>query len=183
MFFLRLQHFKKCVRPSNYDPVPLIPGSPGSHISLRISNYSKDNGIVVVCIPAHIFHRLQRCVPWTSESYFQQEVDKKHYAVLAGWTVQQSLSESRCNGKRNIRSIAAGIEFEVNEKTNKMTNKDSGDDHATSSVTPQVSTQNVAPTLNGIDLFPLPRFQVIAATGATKSEMLTRKPMKSRIFC
>ena len=59
LFYDWIQHFKTFVRPTMEDPVLLIMDNHNSHISVRIYDFCRENGIVILTIPPHTSHRLQ----------------------------------------------------------------------------------------------------------------------------
>ncbi|CAK1592219.1 unnamed protein product [Parnassius mnemosyne] len=54
-----LNHFIKHVRPNNYNKVLLILDNHESHISIKIIELAKNNGIVMFTFPPHTSHKLQ----------------------------------------------------------------------------------------------------------------------------
>lgn len=68
------QHLKNCVKPSNDDPVLLVLGNHASHISLWISNYCNDNGIIIVYVPSHTCHPLQTLILLKTNSVYNNGV-------------------------------------------------------------------------------------------------------------
>jgi hypothetical protein len=58
-FIQYLTHFSQHVRPSKTDPVLLIVDNHASHISLKVVDYCRDSGIVLLSLPPHCTHRLQ----------------------------------------------------------------------------------------------------------------------------
>lgn len=59
LFEVWLSHFKNHVKPSLEDPVLLILDNHSSHISLRIYDFCRSNGIKMVTLPPHTSHRTQ----------------------------------------------------------------------------------------------------------------------------
>jgi hypothetical protein len=59
LFVHWLQHFKNCVKPLSDESVLLILNNHASHIALRICNYCRYNGIILISIPPHTAHHLQ----------------------------------------------------------------------------------------------------------------------------
>lgn len=59
LFFDWLQHFSNNTKPTQADPILLILDNHSSHISVRIYNYCRENGITLLSLPPHTSHRLQ----------------------------------------------------------------------------------------------------------------------------
>lgn len=59
VFFQWLQHFQKYAKASPTEKVLLIVDGHSSHKYLDALLYAKENGIVLLCLPAHCTHRMQ----------------------------------------------------------------------------------------------------------------------------
>jgi hypothetical protein len=59
LFFQWFHHFTSYVKYSKNESVLLMLDNHASHVSLRMFNYCRNNGIVMLSIPAHSSHRLQ----------------------------------------------------------------------------------------------------------------------------
>jgi hypothetical protein len=171
LFFHWLQHFKNCVKPSSDDQVLLILGNHSGHISLRICNYCRYNGIKLVSIPRYTFHRLQ---PLALTFYgplkaaFNRECDVylkryahekiTHYGLAERFNKAYLKATSMENGISGYK--AAGVfplnpekftetDFQLDEDVitvvSEMAKEESagGGDQRTHSVAAQVNPQNV----------------------------------------
>ena len=58
-FFLFMQHFVKHVRLSNDRKVLLMLNKHASHLSIKIIDFARDNGVVMLTFPPHCSHKLQ----------------------------------------------------------------------------------------------------------------------------
>ncbi|CAH1997229.1 unnamed protein product [Acanthoscelides obtectus] len=59
LFYAWLVHFAEHTKPSLEDPVLLILDNHSSHISVRIYDFCRQNGIIMLTIPPHTSHRTQ----------------------------------------------------------------------------------------------------------------------------
>ena len=59
IFMEWMNHFKKHTRCSSNNPVLLFIYNHTSHISLRVIDFAKDNGITLITFPPHCSHKLQ----------------------------------------------------------------------------------------------------------------------------
>ncbi|KAI4466794.1 dde superfamily endonuclease [Holotrichia oblita] len=68
-------HFVQRVKPSNENKVLLILNGHSSHKGLEVLEYTKSNGIILFCLPAHCFH-LDVGFFAPLQTYYNQEVQK-----------------------------------------------------------------------------------------------------------
>ncbi|KAJ3656223.1 hypothetical protein Zmor_015317 [Zophobas morio] len=59
IFVQCLEHFVHYTKASNENKVLLLLDGHSSHKSLEVLQYTKDNGIILFCLPTHCTHRLQ----------------------------------------------------------------------------------------------------------------------------
>ena len=59
LFFEWVQHFSRNTKPTPTDPILLILDNHSSHISVKIYDYCRTNGITLLSLPPHTSHRLQ----------------------------------------------------------------------------------------------------------------------------
>jgi hypothetical protein len=59
LFIVWLEHFTKHAKPTEEDPVLLILDYHSSHKTIHLYAFCKRNGIVLVSITPHTFHRMQ----------------------------------------------------------------------------------------------------------------------------
>lgn len=59
LFYEWLQHFARTTKPTNNEPILLILDNHASHISIRIYNFCRKTGIILLSLPPHTSHRLQ----------------------------------------------------------------------------------------------------------------------------
>lgn len=58
-FYIFMQHFISHVKPSKETPVILLLDNHSSHLSCKVLNLCKENGVIMVSFPPHYSHRLQ----------------------------------------------------------------------------------------------------------------------------
>lgn len=75
-FFLWLEHFQKFVKASPESKVLLLLDGHTSHKSLKALTFAKNNGIIILCFPAHCTHRMQPldvCFYGPLKTFYNQE--------------------------------------------------------------------------------------------------------------
>lgn len=78
LFFEWLQHFASYSKCSVNDPVLLVMDNHSSHCTLKVFDYCKENGIVILTLPPHTSHRLQPldiCFYGPLKTAYNQECD------------------------------------------------------------------------------------------------------------
>ena len=58
-FYATMEHFVKVAKPSKDRPVLLLLDNHDSHLSVRVLEYAKANGVVMLSFPPHCSHKLQ----------------------------------------------------------------------------------------------------------------------------
>lgn len=80
LFVKWMCHFQKFSHASKESPVLLVLDGHVSHKNYKVLQYAKENGIILVCLPAHCSHRIQPLdVSFFAplKTYLNQEVTKK----------------------------------------------------------------------------------------------------------
>lgn len=114
LFLAWLKHFKKYSNPSLESPVLLIMDGHVSHKSYGALKYAKENGIVLLCLPAHCSHRMQ-------------PLDVSFFAPLKAYLNQELTKKIRQNEGRAISQLQiAGIFRPAYEKAATVANAVSG---------------------------------------------------------
>ena len=56
---MTMEHFVNVAKPSKERPVLMLLDNHDSHLSVRVLEYAKENGVVMLSFPAHCSHKLQ----------------------------------------------------------------------------------------------------------------------------
>jgi DDE superfamily endonuclease len=77
-FLIFLQHFVSHVRPSKSSPALLIMDNHSSHVNVKVIDYCKNHGIILLTFPPHCSHKLQpldRSLFGPLKRYYNMESD------------------------------------------------------------------------------------------------------------
>lgn len=117
IFLKWLQHFEKFCRATVESPVLLILDGHVSHKNWSVLKYAKENGIILLCLPAHCSHRIQ-------------PLDVTFFAPLKAYLNQEITKKIRNNEGRPISQLqVAGIFRIAYEKAATVENATSGFRH------------------------------------------------------
>ena len=89
IFVQWLKHFYSFVKPSLQNKVILLLDGHASHKNVEAIGYAKENGIILICLPAHCTHRLQ-------------PLDVSFYGPLKTYYDQEVTKWLKCNPGRTV---------------------------------------------------------------------------------